>query len=63
MMVDICIFFFVAKDKDGKDQNLDDDINEEDEEEDVESLAIGSFKIQRSINVSKQMAIRAERKK
>ena len=46
MIVDICLFFLVAKDKDGKDYNsFDEDINEEDEEDDVESLAIGAFKI------------------
>ena len=56
MIVDIVLYFFVAKDKDGKELIVDIDYDENETEHDVETMAIGSFKIQRSLSLKKQSA-------
>ena len=52
MIVDVLSGFFVAKDKDGKENNNEIDPHEDEEEED-ETMTIGSFKIQRSLTLRK----------
>lgn len=50
MIVDVLLGFFVAKDKDGKENNTEIDPNEDEEDE---TMTIGSFKIQRSLTLRK----------
>ena len=52
MIIDVLSGFFVAKDKDGKQNNTEIDPYEDEEEED-ETMTIGSFKIQRSLTLRK----------
>ena len=51
MIVDVLLGFFVAKDKDGKENNTEIDPHEDEEED--ETMTIGSFRIQRSMTLRK----------
>ena len=56
MIIDIVLYFFVAKDKDGKERHVGQDCDVDEPDQEVETMAIGSFKIQRSLTLAKQKA-------